>query len=200
VGNDPLSERDPDGETGLVGALVGGGLDILVQTAEIALDDDKTIDDFSVKSVLVSSAAGAIGAGLISKIDRVGKIGSKVAGVVGDAAVAAGSRLAKGEKVTAAGVAADVTGGRALGAAGSQLGRRIGPARVQGRDAHRLETRSRDSRLSAKQKERARIVAAAARARQGASIARAGAIGSGVGGSAGENLEKCARNDGVCKK
>ena len=72
--NDPINNTDPTGEYGWAGALIGGGLDILIQTVDIAMDDNKSYKDFSVKSVVVSTVAGAAGAGIISKFDKVAKM------------------------------------------------------------------------------------------------------------------------------
>src|SRR5690606_23567935 len=72
--NNPVNLTDPDGNCPwCVGAVVGILTDIAIQTAEIALSDNKSFSkDFKVTSVIVSGVAGATGAGLATKLTKVG--------------------------------------------------------------------------------------------------------------------------------
>jgi RHS repeat-associated protein len=128
--NSPISLNDPDGDCPwCIGALVGALTDVVIQVAEIALDDTKTASDFSFTSVGLSAAAGAVGVGIgsgLAKLAKVGKlavVASKsktaakaietTANVAGDALGSVAGSVIQGNEITVEGVAADIVGGRA---------------------------------------------------------------------------------------
>ncbi len=116
--NSPVILNDPDGNCPwCIGALVGALVDVAVQAIEISLDDTKTIDDFSITSVLVSAAAGATGVGLASKLKKVGTLTKLAIEATTDAAASAGTQFAKDGEVDAASVLLDVVGGQTVGKA-----------------------------------------------------------------------------------
>jgi RHS repeat-associated protein len=63
VGNDPVNKTDPSGEAGLVGFIVGGGVEIGRQM----LVEGKSLDDVDVGDVLVAGVAGATGFGAVKQ-------------------------------------------------------------------------------------------------------------------------------------
>jgi hypothetical protein len=111
----PIKFADPDGKCPwCFGALVGAGLDVTVQVAMISTGHQP--EGFSLKSVIISGAAGAVGIGVAAKAAEVGGIAARLlAEVGGDAAVDMGSKAAKGEEITVKGVALDVVAGQAGG-------------------------------------------------------------------------------------
>jgi RHS repeat-associated protein len=73
--NNPVNITDPDGRCpSCVGALVGAGLDIAFQT----IVEGKSLNEVDLVSVGISAAAGATGAGLISKANKLLSTGNKV--------------------------------------------------------------------------------------------------------------------------
>ncbi|SEN89599.1 RHS repeat-associated core domain-containing protein [Chitinophaga rupis] len=116
-GNNPIRYNDPDGKCPwCVGAIIGGVVDAGLQLTEIALTD-KTLSDFSVKSVAISAAAGALSSGIssIAKIKQAStivKIGIELAT---DAGVSAGSQLANDGEVTLKKTLIDVGAGQIVG-------------------------------------------------------------------------------------
>jgi Tfp pilus assembly protein PilE len=79
---------DSDGNSPqVVGAVVGAGLDIVTQVGENLIRGDKWYK-IDVKSVIISAGAGAVGAGIVSKVKRV-----KALADLGKTAVAAGEAL-----------------------------------------------------------------------------------------------------------
>lgn len=124
--NNPSTYNDPNGDCPW---CIGAAVDIGLQATEIYLDDSKTIDDFSVTSVLVSAGAGAgagaIGVGLatkVSQINKVAKLGKlatttlKVGSeVTVDATAIAAGQLARDGEVSAVKVAVDVAGSQSIG-------------------------------------------------------------------------------------
>ena len=120
VGGDPVNHTDPSGQCFIVcTALVSVGLDVAIQSVEIAVGARGGYDG---RSIVVAGVAGAAGVGIVSKAARVGKL----AGLAADAAGSAGTSLAKGEEVTVQGVVADVVGGEV---AGATIGKAVGKAR-----------------------------------------------------------------------
>jgi len=114
--NSPVLLTDPNGDCPwCIGAIVGAVVDIAIQTVEISLDDNKTIDDFSLASVGVSALAGATGVGLATKLKNVGTVGKLAIGVASDAAASAGTQLAKDGEIDLGDVAIDVIGGQTAG-------------------------------------------------------------------------------------
>jgi hypothetical protein len=197
-----VNNTDPTGKCPwCLGAFIGGVLDAGLQLAEIALDDGKSLSDFSVTSVLTSAAAGAVGVGLVSKIGKIGKIGrlGKEALEAGaDTATSIGSSLAKGEDISASGVLADVVGGKIGGSAGSKGAKQTGGFKTAKQRAKTQERRSRDSRNSAAQKSRRAAEGRAARTEQNRIQQKGGIIGSGLGGKVADEAVKCVKGeDGV---
>jgi len=71
--NNPIRYNHPLGDCIPCG-LINAGVDVLIQSAEIALDDSKTINDFSFGSVGVSFLTGSLGFGLVSKVGKAAKL------------------------------------------------------------------------------------------------------------------------------
>jgi len=116
--NSPVILNDPDGNCPwCIGALIGALVDVAVQTIEISLDDNKTIDDFSVTSVLISAGAGASGVGLATKLKKASTLTRIAIEATTDAAASAGTQLAKDGEVDAGNVLLDVIGGQTVGKA-----------------------------------------------------------------------------------
>jgi RHS repeat-associated protein len=125
-GDNPSTFNDPSGKCPwCIGALVGGAVDAGIQLAEVALTDKK-LSKFSFSSVLVSAAAGAVGVGIATKIDKaiqVAEIAStslktaiKIgAGAATDAATSAASQKIKTGKVDGGEVLIDVVAGGVAG-------------------------------------------------------------------------------------
>lgn len=148
----------------------------------------------------VSFVAGAAGAGLVNTIGKAQKLGALAktgAELIGDVAISAGSTAAKGQDVTALGVAADVLGGEALGKA-----RR---AQVEASPQQKVRERKADRLKRIGNKPNARR-AQQARADNADTVAdgparEAEAIGGVVGGNAaqgGIELIQCGRNRDNC--
>ena len=124
--NNPVLYNDPYGDCPWC-AVIGAAIDIGLQATEIYLDDNKTIDDFSVTSVLVSAAAGAVGVGLatkvsqIAKVAKLGKVASTALKVVSevtvDATASSAGQLARDGEVSPGKVAIDVLGSQTIGKA-----------------------------------------------------------------------------------
>ncbi len=97
------------------------------------------------KSVAVSAVAGAVGIGLVTKIAQmeklatVAKVGLEVAA---DASVSIGSKAAKGEKVTVAGVALDVAVGQAGGKIAGKIARGKAEASLESKMLDKAATRA----------------------------------------------------------
>ena len=120
--DNPIRYDDPDGQCPwCVGAIVGAITDIVVQTAEIAFDDNKTYKDFSVTSVVVSAAAGATGAGLATKLGKVGTLAKIGIEAAHDFGVSAAGQLIKDGKVDLKKAAIDVVAGKIAGEAAGKL-------------------------------------------------------------------------------
>jgi RHS repeat-associated protein len=190
----PALYTDPDGEALFFGALVGAGLDVVVQRALIASGQK---DEFSISSVFVSAAAGATGVGLATKIAQAHKLTTAVkvaAGVAGDAAVSAGSKAAKGEEITATGVASDVLLGQAGGKAVGNIARGKAKASPENpileRAADRAERIANNPKVGRPQA-RQRQAQDARQNQQGFlrdAEVRGGAVGSGAGQGLGQVL------------
>ena len=83
--NNPVNMVDSDGNSPqFVGALVGAGMDMAIQVATNLIQGEKWYK-IDVKSVLISAGAGAVGAGLVSKVKQ-----AKHLVELGKAAVTAG--------------------------------------------------------------------------------------------------------------
>jgi RHS repeat-associated protein len=125
--NNPIRYSDPDGDipAPLIGAIIGGVVDASLQVAEIALDPNKTAADFNTNSVLVSAAAGAVGVGLATKVQKLVKVaklansvakGAQIATEVAvDASASAANQFVTTGEVDAANVAIDVAAAQTIG-------------------------------------------------------------------------------------
>jgi hypothetical protein len=152
--NNPILYSDPEGDCPMcVGALVGALVDTGLQLAEIALDDNKTLSDFSFTSVAVSAATGAVGVGILTKVDKALKVANlagkaataiKVAsGAATDAATSTASQLATKGEVNAKDVLIDVVAGGAAGKIAGDLAEKAAKntpaAKVLNRQADRAQ-------------------------------------------------------------
>ena len=114
--DNPIRYDDPDGRNPILGAIVGAVTDIVIQTVEIALDDNKTFEkDFSKTSVLVSAVAGATGVGLASKLGKVGKLAKLGIESAHDFAASAVGQYAKEGKVNWKKAGVDMLAGKLAG-------------------------------------------------------------------------------------
>jgi RHS repeat-associated protein len=117
--NNPLKYVDPDGETPwLVGAVVGGGLDFAIQVGTNLAQGQSfgnAVSNVDYKSVAVSAAAGAVGAGLATKVSKLGKLAQFGAETVIDATSSAAGQLAENGSVNLTNVGIDVVAGRTVG-------------------------------------------------------------------------------------
>jgi RHS repeat-associated protein len=136
AGNNPIRYNDPDGKCPwCVGAIIGGLLDAGLQLTEIALTD-KTLSDFSVKSVVVSAAAGALSSGIssIAKIKQASTIVKIGVELATDAGVSAGSQLVNDGEVTLKKTLIDVGAGQIVGrGAGALVEKKAANSAVAGR-------------------------------------------------------------------
>jgi RHS repeat-associated protein len=152
--NNPILYNDPEGDCPMcVGALVGALVDTGLQLAEIALDDNKTLSDFSFTSVAVSAASGAVGVGIATKVDKALKVANlagkaasaiKVAsGAATDAATSTASQLATKGEVNAKEVLIDVvagcTAGKVAGDVAEKAAKNTPAGKVLTRQADRAE-------------------------------------------------------------
>ena len=114
--NNPTNLSDPSGECPLcLGATFGIVADVAVQTFEIAMDDNKTLQDFSTTSVIISGAAGATGVGLVSKINKMGKLAKVATELAFDASGSAATQFAKNGEVNVSYVTIDAITGQTAG-------------------------------------------------------------------------------------
>lgn len=157
-GNNPSTFNDPNGKCPwCIGAIVGAAVDAGLQLAEVALTDKK-LNEFSFKSVFVSAAAGAVGVGIATKIEKAVKVaeiastGVKTAIKIGanaatDAATSAASQKLKNGKVDGGEVLIDVVAGGVAG-------------KIAGNIAEKAARNSSAGKTLAKQANRAERVAA----------------------------------------
>ena len=114
--NNPVLLNDPDGKCPMcLGAIFGIVVDVAVQTLEIALDEDKSIKDFSGTSVAISGFAGATGVGLATKVGKLGKIGKAFTEIVFDSGTSASTQFVKNGEVSLSEVGIDVLACQTLG-------------------------------------------------------------------------------------
>jgi RHS repeat-associated protein len=92
VRNNPINRHDPDGKVGVLGAVLGGAIDLGVQM----IVENKSLNEVNWVSVGVSAAAGATGAGL----------GSVVGKAITKTALTTGAKMAAKAGLNAAGSAA----------------------------------------------------------------------------------------------
>jgi uncharacterized protein RhaS with RHS repeats len=173
--NNPYKYTDPDGRApALAGFFIGGGLDFVVQVAEMGMGLRDGIDG---RSLLVSAISGSVGVGLAGKLGQVG-------GLVGDVAVSVGSTLAKGESPTVAGVVADVVAGKAGGAVAKHHIQNSSAHKVAERQVDRLERIGNKEGARPAQQDRAKNAGPALARSVEQRAAQAGVVGSGIGSTA----------------
>jgi RHS repeat-associated protein len=151
VAGNPIACRDENGEwiNFVIGAVVGAVVDAGLQAVEIALDDNKTASDFSWKSVGGSALTGAVGLGIVSKVDKALKVVKiaktvKVAAKVGtelivDASASATNQLITKGEVNLKDVAIDATAGQLIG---GPLGRKTKVAAQKSQASKTLKTKA----------------------------------------------------------
>jgi RHS repeat-associated protein len=180
--NNPYRFTDPDERcpTCVVGAAIGVGLDLVVQVTEVGMGSREEI---SGASLVISAASGALGVGLAGKFGQIG-------GVITDAAISAGSTAAKGEAVTALGVAADVAFGKAGSAAAARSITGSPGHKNALRKADRLERIGSKSGARKAQQERAKAAGTALQQSVAQKSAQAGVVASGVGSAGARQVER----------
>ena len=199
--NNPVLYTDPDGNALIFGAIVGAVLDVGIQTVLIATGRQ---EEFSVTSVIVSAASGALGVGLATKINQARKLTTLQkagASIAGDVTVSVGATVAKGEKVTPLGVAADVVLGQAGGKAAGKFARNKAKASnentILNRQADRAERIANNPKVG-RPNARQRQAQQARDAQQGflsEAEVRGGTVGSGLGQTAAQGTLKMLDND-----
>ena len=124
---EPIKHVDPDGEFGIIGALVGGGMDYMIQVASnYATGNSNPWTDINKTSIAVSALSGAAGAGIFNALGKISKIANyamkshtaatitKVGKqVVSDAIVSAGGQYLQDGNVDMGKVGLDVISGQA---------------------------------------------------------------------------------------
>ncbi|MBS3896461.1 RHS repeat-associated core domain-containing protein [Silanimonas sp.] len=178
--NNPYRYTDPDGRNPLAGAAIGAGLDFVIQVAEIGMGSRTEIDG---GSILVSAGSGALGVGLAGKAGKLGEL-------LVDAAISAGSTAAKGEEVTALGVAADVGLGKAGSAAAAKSITETAAHKTAQRQADRLERVGNKPGARTAQQERAKAAGPALQQSVAQKSAQAGVVASGVGSAGVRQVER----------
>lgn len=196
VGNDPINKDDPDGNCPMcVGFVVGALVDAALQTADIALDSHKSFSkDFSVKSVIISGAAGAIGVGVAAKVAKaveVAELGSKVLGAVikrgTDAAVSATASAVSQKATTGKIDGTKVVIDAAAGALGGHLGDKAEAAAAKSAEGKILSRQANRAARVAVGGRASRVAAASAAAEKSANFTatRSAAVSVGASGAAG---------------
>lgn len=203
--NDALNQSDPTGQCAIVcTAIVGAGIEFLVQTIEKGAGVRKSYD---VKAIGVAGVTSATGFGLakqFANLERVGSIGRAAIEVTSDAAMSAASTMAKGEDVTVQGVVADVVAGQTAGKLAGQVAENRASRSPTNAQLDRAADRA--ARVAAQSERPGRQSAAeAARAAQSEYLATAAASASTIGanvGSAGLDAlikaGKCSNGDEHC--
>ena len=200
--NDAANNTDPSGECPwCIGALVGAGLELVAQSVEIAVG---ARTEYSGKDVAIAAVAGATGvqaARLISRAGDIGRLTRFVANRTADAAVSAGSQLAKDGDVSLNQVATDVSVGALVG---DSFGNRAGAAATGSPEGKLLErTANRTERVAAQSSRQGRQDSARdARARQRDHVASAEARSSQAASSVvSRTIEagKCIQDKSLCE-
>ncbi len=116
--NNPVNMADPDGKLPvfLVGAFIGAATDIAIQSITISLSETKTFaNDFSGSSVLISTIAGATGAGLASKLGKMGTLAKTGIEGLHDMGFSALSQYSETGSVSISNTLLDAVGGKIAG-------------------------------------------------------------------------------------
>jgi hypothetical protein len=180
-----------------IGALVGAGLEVVVQSVEIASGQRERFDG---GDILISGAAGAVGVGLaqnISRVGRLGQIGMVAANGASDAAVSAGSQLAKNGDVSLQDTAIDVVGGATVGRVVGDMAATRAANSTQGRLLERAADRAERVAGGSANPRQARVDAAsAARDRQQGYVqGRAAAAGASASNTTSEATKTIVPDD-----
>jgi len=199
--------NDPEGDCPwCIGALIGAALDVGLQLTEIALDDKKSLSDFSITSVGVSAAAGAVGVGIATKLDKalkVANIASKTtttiikvtSNSVTDAATSAASQKIQTGEVNTSEVLIDVvaggTVGKIAGDAAEKAAKNSPVGKTLMRQADRAErvagNNPRPSRQAASESTKKKA--------ENHAVSRGAAAGTAASGAASETIKKVAGVD-----
>ncbi len=177
--NNPYKYADPDGQNPIAGAAIGAGLDLAIQFVEMGTSTRTEID---WGSVWISAGSGALGVGLAGKAGQIG-------GLIIDAAISVGSKAAKGEEITALGVAADVAAGKAGSAAAAKEITGTAAHKTAQRQADRLERIGNKPGARKAQQTRAKAAGPALQRSVDQRAAQAGVVASNVGSEIGETIE-----------
>jgi Tfp pilus assembly major pilin PilA len=114
--NNPVLNNDPDGDCPwCVGAAAGAALDAGIQLLEIAIDEKKSLKDFSFKSVVVSAVTGAAGVSIATKITKLSTVAKVAVEVATDAASSVIEQKIKDGEVDATKVGISVIFGQTVG-------------------------------------------------------------------------------------
>ena len=178
VGNDPLNNNDPSGEFGIVGALIGAGVEAGIQLATTGEITD-------LKAIAVAGAVGAVTGGIGGRLATQAIKGTisaskavKTTAAVGGAANGVGvvvSNAVDGKATTITEAAVAVAGGAVGAGAGAKVANRV---------ASKLDNLSKSSNLG-------QGIAETTRSSFGGG---AGEIGSSTGETAGVAVAEAAAN------
>jgi hypothetical protein len=126
--NNPVLNNDPDGDCPwCVGAAAGAALDAGIQLLEIAIDEKKSLKDFSFKSVAVSAVTGAAGVSIATKITKLSTVAKVAVEVATDAASSVIEQKIKDGEVDATKVAISVVSGQTVGKyVGNEISKYLG--------------------------------------------------------------------------
>jgi len=174
--NNPIKNTDPDGKipVPIIGAIIGGLVDVAIQSAEIGLTDKSFSKDFSWKSVGISTVAGATGAGLASKIGKLGTITKIGIELAHDAAAGAINQYANEGKVDVETTMVNAIGGKIVGDAVSGV---VSKKMYNSPEAKRLtRIAKRENNIATNNPRAARINKAKVASQQAENYAKAKAI------------------------
>lgn len=199
--DNPYRYTDPDGRCpSCIGAGVGAGLEILVQSVEIGFG---MREEFSGRDILISGAAGATGVGLgrlIARSASLGKLAQYGLNRASDAATSAGSQLAKDGEVSLEDTIIDVTAGATAGhfaglIAGSTSSQSV-TGRLLERQANRAERVAAGSQRAGRQE--AAVSARAAQQEHVNGSAAAASVSSSNAASSAEKVRCTVGGGGDC--
>ena len=122
--NNPLKYVDPDGRLffvpALIGAVVGGGLDVAIQLAI----EGRSLNEIDLGSVAISAAAGAVGGGVASsltKLSRASRILTEVTTDLGFSSIQEQRQENNGGEASASNIVIDVVSAALPGKKGGEL-------------------------------------------------------------------------------
>jgi len=177
--NNPINATDPDGRwvNFLVGAAVGAATDVAFQM----IVEGKSFKDVDVGSVIISAAAGSVGAGIASKGAKLGKFIAKYGDEIVDGTASVAGQLNESGTVDVTDVAIDVAVGKAV----SNEVRKATQTKqkVLNRQAHSAEHTAQNKKNKRSKASQDRKERKAKKARSKAKTAAANAAGASVAGS-----------------